>query len=413
MDVERNGRPRAVVTGIGAITPLGNTAATFWAQLKAGKSGIRQITAFDTRNIGVKIAGEVDFTPTTHLDSKDARRMSRDSQFALVAAREAAADAGLTPGQVDPERIGVAMGTTLGGYELNLRQITKFPETRLGPFVLLNSLPNLPGYYIAREFCAQGPSLTITTACASGAQAIGEAAHMIWRGEAEVVFAGGVEALIEEGLLAGLEAMGVMALGHADDPTTACRPFELHRSGLVYAEGAAILVIESLAHAEARGAHIYGEVLGYGLSTDYANPAIPDPTAKPAVLAMQRALTNARVSLDTVDYINPHGPGTKGDVVESRAIKQVFGDRAYHIPISSTKSMVGHCMGAAGAIEAAATVLSVADGVVHPTINYETPDPECDLDYVPNTARETTVRVALCNNFGLGGQNASLVLGAV
>ncbi len=415
MDLENNGRPRVVITGVGALTPLGNCAPEIWDALKAGRSGIRKITVFDPKNVGVKVAGQLNFNPTQYIDHKDARRMSRDSQITLVAAREAARDAGLSPDDLLPEaeRIGVVTGTTLGGYELGVRQIMPFPQTRIGPFVLLNSLANMPGYYVAREFHAEGPSLAISTACASGAQAIGEAANMIWRGEADVVFAGGVEALLEECLLAGLEAMGVMVLGHEDNPASACRPFDMHRQGLVYGEGVAVLVMESLAHARKRGARIYAEALGYGVSTDYSNPAIPEPTAKPVRQAMLRALGNGKIPVDSVQYINPHGPGTKGDAVETLAIKQVFGERAYQIPISSTKSMLGHCMGASGAVEAMATVMTIYDGVIHPTINYETPDPECDLDYVPNVARDSKVRVAISSNFGLGGQNASVVFGAV
>ncbi len=403
---------RAVITGIGLITPLGNQTETVWNNLVAGKSGIRRITAFDPCNIGVKIAGEVDFSPVGHIEPKDARRMSRDSQMALVAAQDALRDAGLSKEDLEPisERVGVVLGTTLGGYELGIHQIMPFPQQRVGPFSLLNSLPNLPSFYIAREAGAEGPSLTISNACASGTQSIGEAAGFIRRGMADVVVAGGVEALIEECLLAGLESMGVMALGFENNPTEASKPFDANRSGLVYSESAAILIVESLAHARARGAHIYAEVMGSAVTTDITSPAIPNPSAKPGRIAMQNALRDARLSPDDIDYINPHGPGTKGDATETLAIKQVFGERAYEVPISSTKSMMGHPMGATGAIETAVCALTIAKGVIHPTINYVTPDPECDLDYVPNEARQADVKVAMCNNNGLGGQNATVIL---
>jgi 3-oxoacyl-(acyl-carrier-protein) synthase len=338
--------------------------------------------------------------------------MSRDSQMAQVATQDAMKDAGLSREDLEPisDRVGVIMGTTLGGYELGIRQVMPFPEQRIGPFSLLHSLPNLPSYFVAKEAGAEGPSLTISDACASGTQSIGEAAGFIRRGMADVVLAGGVEALIEECLIAGLESMGVMALGFEDNPTAACKPFDANRSGLVYSESAAVLVVESLAHARARGARIYAEVVGYGVATDISSPAIPNPTAKPGRVAMQAALRDAKLNPDQIGYINPHGPGTKGDAAETLAIKQVFGERAYEVPISSTKSMVGHPMGATGAIETTVCALTIHRGVIHPTINYETPDPECDLDYVPNVAREAKVEAAMCNNNGLGGQNATVIL---
>ncbi len=403
---------RPVITGIGMITPVGMNTQMTWANLVAGCSGIQRITAFDTRNIGVKVAGQITFNPAEHLEPKEIRRMSRDSQLAQVAARQSLQDAHLTNADLAPiaERVGVVMGTTLGGYELGIHQIMPFPDKRIGPFALLNSLPNLPGYYIAREIGAEGPSLAISNACASGTQAIGEAAGFIRNGITDVVLAGGVEALMEEVLVAGLEALGVMALGFEDNPTEASKPFDANRSGLVYSEGVTVLVIESLAHAQARRAHIYAEIVGYGAATDITSPAIPDPSAKPGRLAMQMALRNANMSPEAIQYINPHGAGTKGDAVETLAIKQVFGEHAHHIPISSTKSMLGHSMGATGAVETAVCALTIDRGAIHPTINYRTPDPECDLDYVPNQARSATINVAMCNNNALGGHNATLIL---
>ncbi len=403
---------RAVITGIGTITPLANNAHVMWENLVAGCSGIRRITAFDTSNIGVKVAGQIAFNPGEHLEPKEARRMARDSQLAQVAVRDAMRDANLTKAELAliAERVGVVIGTTLGGYELGIHQIMPFPQHRIGPFALLNSLPNLPCFYVAREIGAEGPSLTISTACASGTQAVGEAAGLIRRGMADVVVAGGVEALMEECLVSGLESMGVMALGYADNPSEASRPFDANRRGLVYSEGVAMMVIESRAHALRRVARIYAEIAGYATTTDVSSPAIPDATAKPGRLAMQNALIDANLPPEAVDYINPHGPGTKGDAIETLAIKQVFGERAYKIPISSTESMLGHSMGATGAVETAVCALTIWNGVIHPTINYETPDPECDLDYVPNQARRVDVNVAMCNNFGLGGQNAAVIL---
>ncbi len=414
MKIEYPDERRPVITGIGTITPLGNNAHAMWDNLVAGCSGITRITAFDTKNIGVKVAGQISFKASEHLEPKEARRMSKDSQLAQVTAREAMKDANLTKADLAPiaERVGVVMGTTLGGYELGIHQIIPFPQSRVGPFALLQSLPNLPGFYVAREVGAEGPSMTLSTACASGTQTVGEAAGFIRRGMADVVLAGGVEALMEECLLAGLESMGVMALGYADNPSAACRPFDANRRGLVYSEGVAVIVIESRAHALARGARIYAEIVGYGTATDITSPAIPDATAKPGRIAMQAALADANLPPTAIDYINPHGPGTKGDATETLAIKQVFGDHAYRLQISSTKSMLGHSMGATGAVETSVCALTIANGVIHPTINYETPDPECDLDYVPNKARRADVRIAMCNNFGLGGQNATVILKA-
>src|SRR5258708_5152489 len=328
MEGYRNGRPRVVVTGLGSLSGVGSNVPEMWDRLVAGRSGIRKITQFDPKCIGVKVAGEVDFSPAGQIDPKEARRMSRDSQFAVVATREAMKDAGLTGDYLATmaDDVGVVLGTTLGGYEIGINHITRFPDVRMNPFALLNSLPNLSGYYVSKEVHGEGPSLTISTACASGTQSIGEGANWIFNNQAEIVFAGGVEGLIQECLLAGLEAMGVMALGYEDNPTAACRPFDLNRKGLVFSEGVAIVVLESLAHAKARGAHIYAEVLGSGVTTDITSAAIPDPTAKPARLAMVRALKNSRISADKVGYINPHGPGTNGDALETLAIKQILGE---------------------------------------------------------------------------------------
>src|SRR5258706_7645228 len=282
MDVERNGRPRVVVTGIGAITPVGDTIQTTWQALTNGKSGIRRIRSFDPKSLATKVAGEIDFSAVGRIEPRELRRMSRDSQMALIAAREAAQDAGLTPALLEPQadRVGVVLGTTLGGYELGVQQVVPFPAVRVGPFALLNSLLNLPGYYIAREMHGEGPSLTISTACASGTQAVGEAASMIWNNQADIMFAGGVEALMQEYLFAGLESMGVMATGYEDNPEAASRPFDLDWRGLVYSEGTTIVILESVSHALTREARIYCEVLGNATSTDVTSAAIPDASAK-------------------------------------------------------------------------------------------------------------------------------------
>jgi 3-oxoacyl-[acyl-carrier-protein] synthase II len=407
---------RAVITGMGALSPLGPLDA-FWEGLKAGRSGIRRVTRFDTANLDVKIGGEVDFDPTDHINYKDARRMSRASQMALVAARMALADAGLTYDEVaaDPERAAVMMGTAAAGAEILIDTTIEYQNKgrRPRPFALINGLPNMPGHYVSADVDARGPLATISTACASGTQAIGAAVDLIRAGRAEIVFAGGVDCLIREEVFAAFTAMTILPTGYNDEPETASRPFDAERSGFVLSEGAGALVVESLARAKARGARIYAEVLGHAASSDANHSAAPDEEGQGARNAMRWALADAGLPADRVDYINAHGTGTEvNDALETYAIKQVLGERAYEVPINSTKSMIGHCMGGSGALEAIACALTIYEGVVHPTINLRTPDPACDLDYVPNEARQAAVRTALSNSFGLGGQNACLVLGA-
>ncbi len=407
---------RAVITGMGALSPLG-TLDAFWEGLKAGRSGIRRVTRFDPSNLDVKIGGEVDFDPTDHINYKDARRMSRASQMALVAARMALADAGLTYGEVaaDPERAAVVMGTAAAGAEILIDTTIDYQNKgrRPRPFALINGLPNMPGHYVSADVDARGPLATISTACASGTQAIGAAVDLIRAGRAEIVFAGGVDCLIREEVFAAFTAMTILPTGYNDHPQAASRPFDAERSGFVLSEGAGVLVVESLARARARGARIYAEVLGHAASSDAHHSAAPDEEGQGARNAMRWALEDAGLPADSVDYVNAHGTGTEvNDALETYVIKQVLGERAYEVPINSTKSMIGHCMGGSGALEAIACALTIYEGVIHPTVNLHTPDPACDLDYVPNEARRAAVRTALSNSFGLGGQNACLVLGA-
>jgi 3-oxoacyl-[acyl-carrier-protein] synthase II len=406
-----------VITGIGAITPLGHTATETWANLVAGVSGIADITLFDASHLPTRFAGEVkDFSPFTYISPKEAKRMARCSHFAIAVALQATADAGLAYPFTDTlaERSGVLIGTAMGGFDKAEEGISDYLErglSKVNPFALPAALPNLSTFHICVKLNAQGYTNTTSTACAAGTMAIGEAAEVIKRGQCDVMIAGGVEATIVETTLAGFSAMRALSTRN-DDPAHACRPFEATRDGFVVGEGGALFILERLEHALARQAHIYAEVLGSAHSSDTYHIAAPDPDSRGAIRAMRWALGAAGVSPGEIDYINAHGPATPlGDTAETFAIKSLFGERAYEIPISSTKSMIGHSFGAAGAIEALACLKSIETGVIHPTINYQTPDPTCDLDYVPNQSRQNEVDVALSNSFGLGGQNSCLVLG--
>ncbi len=411
---DNHSRPRVVITGMGAITPLGLTVPELWQGLLAGRSGVRPITHFDASPFPSRIAGTVlNFDPTRYLAPKEARRMARVSQFAIAAAQEAMADAQLSPETVDPERLGVVVGTGMGGFEridegmVALR--TRGPA-RVSPFALAAGLPNMPAHHVSVMASAMGPISACVTACAAGTQAVGEATEFIRRGVADIVICGGVEGLVFEGSLAGFCAMRALSVRN-DEPERASRPFDAGRDGFILSEGCGILVVERLEHALARGASIYAEVLGHASSSDAYHIAAPAPDGQGAVRAMRWALQDAGLSPEQVDYINAHGTSTPvNDAVETYAIKTLFGERAYEVPISSTKSMLGHTMGAAGAIEAIVSALTIQHGIIHPTINYETPDPACDLDYVPNEPRRADVRVVLSNSFGLGGQNACLVI---
>ena len=411
-----NSRPRVVITGLGAISPLGLSVDELWESLLAGRSGVAPITQFDASSLPCQIAGEVKgFDPRQYLDSKDARRMSRCSQFVMAATQEAMADAGLGDGFADPERAAVLLGTGIGGVEKIVEALEVQRQRgydRLNPFLIPGMLGNLPGHHISKTYRALGPLNTVVTACASGTQAVGEAAELIRRGAADAVITGGVEAAIQGFLGGGFCAMRALPVHYNDRPEQASRPFDKDREGFIFSEGCGILVVERLEHARQRGAHIYAEVLGHSSSSDAYDVAKPEPNGTGAIKAMRWALQDAGVPPDRVSYINAHGTATEAnDAGETRAIKHVFGERAYSIPISSTKSMIGHALGAAGALEAIVCVQTLRHDRIHPTINYATPDPECDLDYVPNTARHTPVQVTLSNSFGLGGQNACLVLG--
>jgi 3-oxoacyl-[acyl-carrier-protein] synthase II len=410
-------RRRVVVTGIGAITPLGLTMKDTWKGLLAGRSGIGPITQFDASDLPIRIAGEIKgFDPKQYIDFKEARRISRCSQVAIAIAQEAMRDAGLEM-PLPPEkedRVGVLIGSAVGGFERALDGVDAYRAkglSRVSPFVVTSLLANMPSHHVSLLAQAKGPISTVVAACATGTQAVGEASEFIRRGAADVMICGGVEALIHFVAIVGFCAMRALS-SRNDEPERASRPFDADRDGFVYSEGGAMLVLESLEHAQERGARIYAEVLGHASSSDAFHVAQPDPEGMGASRAMQWALDDAGLAPSKVDYINAHGSATPvSDPIETRAIKRIFGEHAYDIAISSTKSMIGHPMGGAGAVESAVCALTLKEGIIHPTINLETPDPECDLDYVPEGARKADVRVALNNSFGLGGQNACLVLG--
>lgn len=409
---------RVVITGVGAITPLGLTMSETWAGLLAGRSGIGPITQFDASYLPTRIAGEIKgFDPGKYMNAKEARRISRCSQLAIAVVQEALTDAGL-PQQFpaeEGERVGVLVGTAVGGLDRASAEIEAFhghrQVSKIGPFAGTSILPNMPSHHVSQTVQALGANSTVVTACATGTQAIGEAAEIIRRQAADVMICGGVDNLVQDFAVAAFNAIRALSTRN-DAPEQASRPFDKDRDGFVLSDGCALVVLESLPHARARGARIYAEVLGQASSSDAYHVAAPDPSGAGAIRAMRWALQDARADKSEVDYINAHGTSTPlNDAIETLAIKKLFGEAAFQIPVSSTKSMIGHCMGASGTIEAIVCALTIYHGVIHPTINYRTPDPECDLDYVPNVAREKRVRVTLSNSFGLGGQNACLVLG--
>ena len=409
------GRPRVVITGLGAITPVAHNAEDTWRALLAGRSGVGPITQFDASKLPCRIAAEVKgFRAEDYLDLKDGRRMARAAQLAVGAAQQAVVDAGLSMPVADPERVGVLIGTGIGGFEKGCEGMEAYRQRGLrgvGPFTLISALANMPAYHAGSHVGALGPLSTVVAACATGTQAIGEGAEWIRRGSADVVIAGGVEGLIHPGSIAGFAAMRALSLRN-DEPERASRPFDKDRDGFVVGEAAGIMVLERLETAEARGARIYAEVFGQSSCAEGYHPAAPHPEGAGAVRAMRWALGDAGLAPEAIDYVNAHGSSTPlNDATETLAIKKVFGEHAYSLMVSSTKSMLGHLMGAAGAVEAIACVFSLRDDMVHPTINYETPDPSCDLDYVPNRARKARVEFTLSNSFGLGGQNACLILG--
>ncbi|MFQ5400554.1 MAG: beta-ketoacyl-ACP synthase II [Anaerolineae bacterium] len=414
--LDEHSRPRVVITGVGIISPLGHTAAESWESLLSGRSGIGPITRFDASGLPSRIAGEVkDFVPRKYIDFKEARRMSRASQLAVAAARIALADAKLPEPVPEAERTGVLIGTGMGGFEKadeNLVTLRTKGFGRVSPFAMTGALANMPSHHVSLVARALGPISTVVAACATGTQAIGEAAEMIRRGRADVVLTGGVEGLIHEAAIAGFGAMRALSTRYNDAPEKASRPFDKDRDGFILSEGAGVIVLERLEYAQARGAHIYAELLGHASASDAYHVAAPDPEAAGAVRAMRWALEDAHVPLTQVGYINAHGTSTPvNDASETFAIKKLFGEYAYEIPVSSSKSVLGHAMGATGAIEAIFCALALHEGVLPPTWNYETLDPDCDLDYIPNAPRRADLKVAMSNSFGLGGQNACLVLG--
>ena len=405
---------RVVVTGMGALTPLGNDVESFWQGCVDGRSGIDWITLFDNTNYPVKVDGEVrGFDPQDFMDRKEARRMARFSQFSVAAARMAIEDSGLKVEDEDTTRIGVLLGNGNGGFPENdaaMHTIIEKGGSRLDPFYMSKTLPNIAAAQVAMQFGLRGYNNTVTTACAAGTQAMGDALDVIRLGRADVMIAGSGEAGICELGLAGFHIMRALST-RTDMPMLASRPFDAARDGFVCAEGAGIFVLETLEHAQRRGARILAELAGYGASSDAYHVVAPCVDGEGAQRAIKLAIEDAGLQLEDVDYINAHGTSTPAnDASETMAIKGVFGEQAYRIPVSSTKSMIGHALGASGAIESVACIKAIQTGIIPPTINYETPDPECDLDYVPNKSRKLdNVRVVLKNSFGFGGQNACLV----
>ncbi|OGO38311.1 MAG: beta-ketoacyl-[acyl-carrier-protein] synthase II [Chloroflexi bacterium RBG_16_57_11] len=408
-------RTRVVITGLGAITPLGASLEQYWDGLLQGRSGIRRITQFDASEMPCQIAGEVpDFNVELYMDRKEARRTARAAQFALAAAIQAVEDAGLPDQMPEPERSGVVYGTAVGGGDKiseGIATLVTSGPSKVSPFMLPVGIANISAFMIAHRFQCLGPNNTISTACATGTQAIGEAAELIRRGAADLVITGGTDALVIGFAIASFSAMHALPIHFNLQPEKASRPFDAKREGFILSEGAGALILESEAHAKARQARVYAEVAGHASSADAHHFAAPAPDGLGPVRAMRWALQDAGLPPEAVDYINAHGSSTPlNDSIESKAIKSLFGDHAYKLAVSSTKSMIGHPMGASGALEALACILAIQRGCIPPTINYEFPDPECDLDYVPNQARQAEVNVTLSNSFGLGGQNACLVL---
>src|SRR5436853_486947 len=408
---------RVVITGIGVITPIGKELDTFWRNLQNGVSGIGRITAFDTSAYDCQIAGEVrEFEPKNYFtNAKDVRRTDRYTHLAMAAAKMAMEDSGLDLEKTDRRRFGAIVSSGIGGLKTLEDQHTTLLNKgpgRVSAFTIPMLISNMASGLISMEYGLQGPNLCIVTACATSNNAIGESWRIIKFGDADIFLAGGAEASIVAIGLAGFSAMKALSTRN-DEPERASRPFDRDRDGFVMSEGAGVVVVEELEHAKARGAKIYCELAGYGLTADAYHITAPPPGGEGAARAMQLALEHARISPDQVDYVNAHATSTDiGDICETRAIKQVFGEHAYKVAISSTKSMTGHLLGGAGGVEMAACVLAIRDSVIPPTINLENPGEECDLDYTPNAARERKVRIALNNSFGFGGHNATLVASA-
>lgn len=403
---------RVVITGMGAITPIGNDVTAFWNNLKNGVCGIGPITHFDASDYKAKLAAEVkDFDPTAYIDKRESKRMDRYCHFALAAAAQAVEQAGLTEGSFDPERAGVFFGSGVGGLHVFEEEFAKLMERgpgRVSPLCIPQMIANMAAAHISMTYGLQGESLCPVTACATGNHAIGEAYRVIKHGYQDVMIAGGAEASIIRIATAGFSNMKALHTG--EDPLAASVPFDARRSGFVMGEGAGALVLESLSHAQARGAHILCEIGGYGATSDAYHITAPDPEGTGGARAMSLAIADAGMTPDQIDYINAHGTSTPvNDRIETLAIKKAFGEAAQHVHISSTKSMTGHLLGAAGAIEAIACVMAIQDGVIPPTIGYQQPDPDCDLDITPNQAVSMPVRAAISNSLGFGGHNATVL----
>ena len=409
---------RVVITGLGTINPVGATVDATWKNLLSGTSGIGRVQRVDVSDLPSKIAGEVsDFEVTDYIPKRLARRMDRYAQFFWVAARDALADASIAYEEDDPEayRTGVVVGSGIGGvesFEQEIDTLFHVGPHRVSPYGIPKIIANIAGGQVSIDFNLYGPNTTAVTACAASANAIGDAGELIKRGAADVMVAGGADASITRFAMAGFAQARALSTNN-DDPLGASRPFDADRDGFVMAEGGAALILEEREHALARGATLYGELVGYGMSADAYHITLPRPGGDGAARAMKAALDHARITPEDISVINAHGTSTPAnDATETVAIKTVFGDRAYRIPTSSTKSMTGHLLGGAGAVEAIASVLTIRDGTIPPTINYATPDPECDLDYVPNEARDAEVRYVMSNSFGFGGHNVALIFTA-
>lgn len=406
---------RVVITGMGVVSPLGIDTQTFWDGLTAGKSGIGPVTHFDPTDYPSRIAGEVNnFDPLDFMEKKEARRMDRFVQFAVAAAKMALQDGSFDIQKVDPDRVGVYIGSGIGGlatWEEQHRILLEKGPRRVSPFFIPMMIANMASGQVSILTGAKGPNSAAVSACATGAHSIGDATRIIQRGEADAMLAGGAEATITPVAFAGFSNMKALSTSRNDEPTKASRPFDKDRDGFVMSEGSGVLLLERLEHALARGADIYAEVVGYGMSGDAYHLTSPAPEGEGAARCMKRAIDDAGLNPEDIDYINAHGTSTDyNDALETMAIKKTFGDHAYKLAISSTKSMTGHLLGAAGAVETIAMALSLYNQILPPTINYETPDPDCDLDYVPNEARKATVNAAISNSLGFGGHNASIVL---
>lgn len=400
---------------MGAVTPVGNTTQAMWESLIAGQSGIGPITAFDTTGLAVRFAGEVkDFDPQDYMEYREARRTDRYTHFAMAATVQAMQQAGLRMEDEDPRRVGVVVGSGIGGIKTLLDGYTALQTRgprRVGAFTVPAMLVNSASGHVAITIGARGPNMCPVLACATGTAAVGEGFALIRRGAADVVIAGGTEAGVVDFSVAGFNVMGALSQRN-DQPERASRPFDANRDGFVMAEGSGMLVLESLHHAKARGAQILGEVLGYGLTADAYHSTAPREDGLGAFEAMEQAVREAQIDPSAISYVNAHATSTAlGDIGETRALKNLLKEHAYSTPVSSTKSMMGHLLGAAGAVEAIVCLKAIETGVIPPTINYDTPDPECDLDCVPNVARRTTVDIALSNSFGFGGHNASILVG--